>query len=218
MSAPATIDVFYYTGPYTVTLLPASDALIERLSPTRRDRLKRHASNAQIIELVALRILELGMDVRGHASFRLADVEYAHVEGVTKKPYWTQGDVSFSISHTRSMAMVAIAHKGAVGVDVELRRAVDPRIVRRLLNDEAAARSQLDEGNALVRWTQIESVLKGAGIGIMHGKEIEWRADEISLRERRWYLHEVRCGEQHVAHVATDVHNAKINVVAIELL
>lgn len=158
------------------------------------------------------------MDVRGHCDFSLADVEYAHVAGVTKKPFWTKGKINFSISHTRSMAMVAIASSGSVGVDVETQRSVDPRIVRRLLNDAAATAAQLDKDNALSRWTQIEAVLKGAGIGVMHGKEIDWRNDEISLRERRWFVREVACGDQHVAHVATDAQNAKVNVIQIELL
>jgi hypothetical protein len=165
-----------------------------------------------------LRILELGMAVRGHSTFALADVEFVQVAGVTKKPYWIKGEVSFSISHTESMAMVAIASAGAVGIDVEHVQPVDPRVVRRLLNEPAAAAADLSEDNALSRWTQIEAVLKAAGAGVMHGREIEWRPDAVWMRERRWYVHPINCGGGHVAHVATDISQAKVRSHAIEFL
>lgn len=215
---PTTIDVFYYTGPYTDTLLPGADALIGRLSPARRERLLKHAEPQRRIELAALRILELGMGVRGHSTFALADVEFVQVAGVTKKPYWTKGSVNFSISHTDAMAMVAIASIGAVGIDVEHRRPVDPRVVRRLLNEQAASAAELTEDNALSRWTEIEAVLKAAGAGVMHGKEIDWRPDSVTMRNRRWFVHPVKCGDGHIAHVASDVASAKVNAVPIEFL
>ena len=218
MKFGATIDVFYYTGPYTDTLLPGAEALITRLSPARRERLLKHSESQRTVELAALRILELGMGVRGQVAFALGDVEFIQVAGVTKKPIWTKGDLSFSISHTESMAMVAIASAGSVGVDVERRRPVDPRVVRRLLNERAAAAAELSEANALARWTQIEAVLKAAGVGVMHGRELDWVGESVSMREKSWYLHAVNCGERHVAHTAIDIPNAKVNSIAIEIL
>jgi len=215
----ASIRIFYYTGPYTGTLLPQADGLVARLSAARRARLaKRAAESQRALELVALRLLELGMEASGHGAFRVADVEYPEANGISGKPLWAGAGVDFSISHANSMAMVAIAQDGRVGVDVELARPIEVRIVRRLLREDAAIGAELGEHNALQRWTQIEAILKGAGIGVMHGREIDWRADGIRLRDVRWHLHRIDCGPDHIAHVATDQPDANVKIYKIDLL
>src|SRR5712672_863770 len=71
------IEVFYYTGPYTRTLLPAASALLARLNPARRQRFEQRVDGAQrALDLAALRVLEIAMQAGGHDSFALADVIY----------------------------------------------------------------------------------------------------------------------------------------------
>jgi phosphopantetheinyl transferase len=204
--------IVYYTGPYTSTLLPNSDALLARVNPERRRRFERRLSVQRALDLAALRLLEKGMWACGHTDFKLADVEYPEQAGVTGKPVWKLGAVSFSISHARSIVACAIASECLVGLDVESQRRIDPRVVRRLLNDEAAAAPGLDEDNALRRWTQIEAVLKGAGIGVLHGREIKWDENSASLRGERWWVHTIDCGPENTAHVAVNASDAVIRV------
>jgi hypothetical protein len=213
----AAIRVFYYTGEYTGTLLPEWSALAARLNPLRRERLLKRSSEQQALEAAALRLQEVAMQAAGYGSFRLEDVDYPEAAGVTGKPIWRSGLADFSISHARSMAMIAVADT-PVGVDVEFNRPIDPRIVKRVLREDAVPLRALSESNALERWTAVEAVMKAAGIGILHGREIEWRADGIRLRDKEWYVRPVQCGDDHVGHVCTTVSNAKIEVVRVDLL
>jgi phosphopantetheinyl transferase len=217
MSIGAAIHVFYYTGEFTGTLLPDAEELASRLNPARRERLAKRRDDQRALELSALRLLEIAMQVRGYPTFKLSDIDYPEQAGVTGKPRWTQGQATFSISHAHSMAMVAVS-AAPVGVDAELNRSIDPKIVRRVLHDNAAIVQGLDEWNAAMRWTQVEAVMKAAGLGILHGREIDWLAHEIRLRGQCWHLHSVDCGPLHVAHVATELPNATVATVRVDFL
>lgn len=209
----ANIQVFYYTGPSTSTLLPSADALIARLSPARRRRFEQRIDGTQrALDLAALRVLELAMQACGHLSFKLADVEYPSELGISEKPRWCAGQVDFSLSHAKSIVACAIASGCQVGLDAEDRRTVNPRTVSRIMSADASIIAGLDEGNALARWTQIEAVLKGAGLGVMHGNEIQWRDTAILLRGQQWWPHPIDCGADHIAHVAVNTPDATVNV------
>lgn len=162
-----------------------------------------------------MRLLEIGMREAGQRDFRLADVAYPVTNGLPDKPYWLGGQADFSLAHTSGLAVCAIAGSCRVGIDAEAVRAIDPRAVARLLRPDAVLARDLDERNALSRWTQIESVLKGAGIGVMHGREIDWRGDAIVLRGRRWWVHAIECGAGHVMHAAVDAADVKIDITRI---
>jgi len=84
--------------------------------------------------------------------------------------------------------------------------------VQRLLREDSDAFREVTPQNALQRWTQIEAVLKGAGVGIMHGREIEWRERSALLRGEEWWLHEIDFGSNYIAHVATNVQAPRIHV------
>jgi len=213
----ANIQVFYYTGPSTSTLLPSADALIARLSVARRQRFERRIDGAQrALDLAALRVLELAMQACGHVSFRLADVEYPFAAGISEKPRWRAGPVDFSLSHAKSIAACAVASGCQVGLDAEDRRTINPRTVSRLVPADASIVTGLDEGNALARWTRIEAVLKGAGLGVMHGREINWSDDAIVLRGQQWWLHPIDCGADHIAHVAVNTPDTRVSVQRFE--
>jgi phosphopantetheinyl transferase len=215
----ADIQVFYYSGPYTRTLLPTAGALLARLNHVRRQRFERCIDVAQRAqELAALRLLELGAQMSGYASLKLADIEYSSSDRVSGKPAWPAGAVDFSISHAHSIVACAIASQCRVGLDVEERREIDPRIVARLVCDSASLAHGLSRGNAIDRWTQIEAILKGAGLGVMHGREIEWRSDAISLCGKSWWLHPLDFGPTHVAHLAADVPEITVKVQRLDQL
>lgn len=83
------------------------------------------------------------------------------------------GDLSFSLSHSESFAMVAIASGALVGVDIEIvrpRPQLD-RLAARVLSDEEhaewlEAEPQQRTEAFLARWTAKEAYLKATGAGI----------------------------------------------------
>lgn len=200
------VRTFYYTGPQTSSLPPDADLIFARMAPARRDRFARQTSIPQrAVSLAAWRLLELGMQRCGYAEFRLADV--IHPDG---KPYWPNGlYVDFSLSHARGIAACAIGAGVTVGCDAEERKRVDPRLTRRLVAD-SAFRTPC--------WTELEAVVKAAGKGVMHGREIDWRERDAGFDGRTWWCHAIECGPLHVAHVAVDRPDARIVVEAIAQL
>lgn len=85
----------------------------------------------------------------------------------------TPGDVSFNVSHSDELAVVAVASGAAVGVDVEHMRPIADateladRLFTRWERDEVrtAQGSRMSEV-FLVLWTRKESVLKAMGTGL----------------------------------------------------
>jgi phosphopantetheinyl transferase len=206
--------VFSYGGPYVSEPWPNASALIGRLSPARRERLLRLRSRAEwALQVAALRLLEIGMERCGHDDFRLGDV--VHASG--KKPVWRK-PVDFSIAHATGMVVVAIASVARVGADVEPAGAVSVRIAQRLMSPSAALLPPLAASSATDRWTQVEAIVKAAGVGVFRALDIEWHADSAVLDGAAWWWSPVSVGERHVAHVAVDSPHLPIRCVAIDEL
>ncbi len=99
----------------------------------------------------------------------------------------TPGDgLSFNLSHSGDLALLAVSRDGCVGVDVERVRDVDLRIARRFFTVReaeaiAAAGGQPEQLAAFFRiWTAKEAVVKATGEGILRGLdtfEFAGRAD-----------------------------------------
>jgi phosphopantetheinyl transferase len=205
------IQAFYYTGPHTITVLPTAEALRERMAPARRARDDRQRDTpARAVGLAAWRLLEIGMQRVGFSDFQLADVTHPE-DG---KPFWPAAKqagarVDFSLSHARGIALCVIAADLVVGCDVEERRRIEPRLTQRLTRADAPR---------LPCWTELEAVVKAAGLGIMHGQEIEWSLQDATLNNVRWWCYPIECSTAHAAHVAANASNAQINVSQVQEL
>lgn len=85
------------------------------------------------------------------------------------KPYFTEGDWHFSISHTKNYVFCCLSRKN-VGIDAEeMDRIVDPRLAQRYLSPAEKDRWQAEEDQnaALLRlWVQKEAYAKLTGFGI----------------------------------------------------
>jgi phosphopantetheinyl transferase len=205
------IQVFYYTGPYTSTVLPAAEALRERMAPARRARDDRQRDTpSRAVALAAWRLLEIGMQ-RGGYRFNLSEVTHPD-DG---KPFWSPPaqssvqTVDFSISHSRGIAMCAIAEGLVIGCDAEERRRIEPRLTQRLTRPGSLR---------MPCWTELESVVKAAGVGIMHGQEIEWTANGAILNGVNWWCYQVDCGTVHAAHVAANAPDVQVTVNEVQEL
>ena len=136
------------------------------------------------------------------------------------RPY-VEGDVGFSLSHTRSLAAIAVAD-GAVGIDVE---AVCPpeqaaRVARGFPPDEARALAAL-EGPELVQrflahWTAKEAVAKAAGMPLLRAvREVELDAAGQRLLRDGWTLRLLSLIPSRVAlAVAAPVADARVRSIA----
>ncbi len=83
------------------------------------------------------------------------------------KPRIAAGKLHFSVSHTRGLALFAIASAGPIGIDLEMERDVQLGPERRRLI-EAAARGLLPDiqPGFLAAWTSLEAFAKARGTGI----------------------------------------------------
>jgi 4'-phosphopantetheinyl transferase len=125
---------------------------------TRRERMRAH---------IALRVLlerQLGPSVRG----------MPFVIGASGKPALANDGVSFSLAHTKGLALIGTGPGMPLGVDLELMRAVHmPETRRAPIEREAvalAAGAPLGDADADARflraWVRIEAVAKALGEGV----------------------------------------------------
>jgi 4'-phosphopantetheinyl transferase len=149
--------------------------------------------------------------LRSHAALRAilrtyteAPLEFA-VAG-NGKPYLPDlPDLRFNLSHSHEMALVAVAWRVEVGVDVEwLRRMPEClAIAERFFppTDAAALRDVAPEGREFEffrLWTRIEAVLKASGIGLYGaGAEsgAEWQVRSVEVGEGYCGAVAAACGE-----------------------
>jgi 4'-phosphopantetheinyl transferase len=184
--------------------MPASTALLDASERARFARLRsrtqarRYAARRSALRIVLAAALELPpervpLEPGPHGKPRIA----------------AETGLSFSVSHRGASAAIAVAHGGAVGVDIEsVRPRGSPRrLAARFFHpDEAAEIAALPAAlatDAFLRcWTAKEAVLKAIGVGLGEGmREVVLTPDPREpLRLRRvpgaleaadWTLHEL---------------------------
>jgi 4'-phosphopantetheinyl transferase len=131
----------------------------------------------------------------------------------------------FNLSHSRNIALLAVANEQPVGVDVEEVRPIEPEVADSHFS--ARERSQLCElqGDAWLAgfyrcWTRKEAILKAEGVGLSHGLDsfaVSLLPDETAeLLETRkpfsypWKLHDLSPSAGAIGAVATAHSNARL--------
>ena len=71
----------------------------------------------------------------------------------------------FNVSHSHGLVLLAVSEQYPIGIDVELARIADPRLVDFALNDEEKKWIE-DDKDFYKIWTSKEALLKAVGIGI----------------------------------------------------
>ncbi len=96
------------------------------------------------------------------------------------RPHLGSGAVAFSLSHSGSFALIAVARHGTIGADIEQvrplrmsdeRRARIVSAARRLspsCSPIAAPLSAYGEADVLQAWVRLEAIAKASGLGIAH--------------------------------------------------
>jgi phosphopantetheinyl transferase len=103
------------------------------------------------------------------------------------KPYFPEGKLRFSISHTRNHAFCCVSERN-VGVDAEeIGRVIDPRLADRLLSpsEKACFDDAPDKQDCLLRlWVLKESYAKLTGRGFgNYLKNTHFTPDDPAIRE-----------------------------------
>jgi 4'-phosphopantetheinyl transferase len=97
------------------------------------------------------------------------------------KPSLEGGELHFNLSHSGSLAVVALTDEGCVGVDIESLRALPgaERIAARILSatDVEAVRAREGEARShefLRRWTRMEACVKARGEGVWEARNADF--------------------------------------------
>jgi 4'-phosphopantetheinyl transferase len=143
------------------------------------------------------------------------------------KPELDQSDPSssfhFNLSHSRSIAVLAVSQGLPVGVDVEEVRPIEPEVADG--NFSANERGQLSklDGDAWLTgfyrcWTRKEAILKAEGVGLSHPLDsfdvsLLPAAELLGTRKSfsyAWRLHDLSPSEGTIGAVATAHSDAKL--------
>jgi 4'-phosphopantetheinyl transferase len=133
--------------------------------------------------------------------------------------------ISFSLAHSRSIAVLAVAYRQPVGVDVEDVRPIEPDVAG--AHFSAKENSDLSglQGDAWLNgfyrcWTRKEAILKAEGVGLhraLDGFDVSLLADApAELLETReefsypWKLHDLSPAAGTIAALATAYSNARL--------
>ena len=149
--------------------LHALEERTPRLSPADRARAADLADPAVRAEWVATHIaLRLLLERAAGTQWRGATL----TRSARGKPHLDGASLAFSISHAPGMALIGLAPRGSIGVDLERTRRVRVGEARRARIEEAGAALSDEplpsEGNArfLQAWVRLEAVAKADGCGI----------------------------------------------------
>jgi 4'-phosphopantetheinyl transferase len=133
-------------------------------------------------------------------------------------PSESSSSLHFSLSHSRSIAVLAVSNGRPVGVDVEEVRPIEPEVAD--MHFSASERAQLNQlqGDAWLLgfyrcWTRKEAILKAEGVGLfrpLDSFDVSLLADETAklLGTRKhftypWTLHDLLPSEGTIGAVAS---------------
>lgn len=177
----------------------------------------RDRQNSMIAKLLLSRCIEL-------AGIYDVDLNSLVYDGL-HKPYMS-GKFDFNMSHSDNTVLCALTTEGRIGVDIEANREID---VNGLLEhfDPVDHNTMMTPGGKeffYYRWTQKESVLKAAGLGLsVPPTEViiahtPWSPSTTRawLRGQTWYLTEVKLQAGYTSQIAID-HEAELMIKEVHL-
>lgn len=135
-----------------------------------------------------------------------ADLDFTYSD--RGKPALRDVALSFNVSHSQDVALIAIAGDRAVGVDLEYHRSSNiPALARRFFHPQEAAELQARPASDRDRrffqyWTAKEAYLKATGDGLAKLSDIEicWQGATPHLSEKPgWHLHPLHLHPQYSA-------------------
>lgn len=133
------------------------------------------------------------------------------------------GGPEFNISHSGSMVVLAVTHRGAVGIDIEKIRPVNLSDFSGQVPEIATLREIADPDHANLLffdcWTRREAVLKGCGKGLMESLEhVVFRGDSASCCGTSWFIEKLLLNDGYSCHIATDQPWEHVEIERVNLM
>jgi 4'-phosphopantetheinyl transferase len=137
-----------------------------------------------------------------------------------------QEQLAFNLSHSRSVALLALTQEGPLGVDVEDVRPIEPEVATRHFSPAERAALEPMQGDDWLAgfyrcWTRKEAILKAEGVGLhraLDSFDVELRPEEpaalLATREtfhHPWKLHHLAPTAGAVGALATANPNARLS-------
>jgi len=133
------------------------DEIVDRFPAPRRDFIRRAVPKPAAESYAAGLLLLQILDIRSDYDIRLTD---------RGKPYMADGSCFFSLSHSSSFAVLAVAPT-EIGVDTERVRPLGDSLIRKVFRAEEKDFINKDpEKNPVILWTRLEAMLKLSGEGL----------------------------------------------------
>ncbi len=136
-----------------------------------------------------------------------------------------ESPLHFNLSHSQSIAVLAVAHGQPVGVDVEDVRAIEPEVAAAHFSASELSDLGTLHGDAWLRgfyrcWTRKEAILKAEGVGLHRALDSfdvgllpDAPAELLATRERflnPWKLHDLSPASGTIGALATAQSEARI--------
>lgn len=136
-----------------------------------------------------------------------------------KKPYLgSMPGLSFSISHSDRIVVLAVSNDGTVGIDIEKISEIRPDDIRHflsLLNSRGFSEDCTQEDFYRI-WTQSEAALKAHGTGfIVNLDTFKILPGMAVIGESTWFLREVDLVPGFICHIASCRKDLEVDVYAV---
>jgi len=131
--------------------------------------------------------------------------------------------LSFNLTHTQKIAIVAVAYEAPVGVDAEEIHPIEPEVADMHFSPAELSQLKTLKGDARLTgffrcWTRKEAVLKGEGVGLhlpldSFDVSLGETAELLEARQRfsyRWNLHHLEPAAGVVGALATPLSHPKV--------
>lgn len=138
------------------------------------------------------------------------------------KPF-IRGCPEFNISHSEDIVVVALIQSGAVGIDIEKIRTVNPEDFSQYIPEAADLHEEHDADHTnnifFDCWTRKEAVLKGYGRGLLVPlKDVLIKENSALLYGTIWHTNKLLIDDGYCCYVATDRVPEHITMESVNLM
>lgn len=153
--------------------------------------------------LIGKNLLIRGIRKFGFHKSALHDIRYNKY----MRPY-LPANIWFNISHSGNCVICAICSDFEIGVDVEQIRSINIDDFNGHFNANEISKIHKADDKLFAfydLWTKTEAIVKadGRGMNIDFKSLLFGKTDEVLLKERRWYLKEIKLDDMYCVNVAT---------------
>jgi 4'-phosphopantetheinyl transferase len=135
------------------------------------------------------------------------------VLGEHGKPALEDGRLAFNVTHSGSLALIAVSHEGPLGVDVEVHRVIDhvAQLAKRYFTPAEAELVAADPSAFFRLWTRKEAWIKAQGGGLT----IPLDTVDVSGDTTGWFIEDLSIAPGYSAAIARPGSRAPVRVIDV---